>query len=324
MTYQYDGLPSSGSHPDRRRLITVIVPTYNDPRLPLCLASLREMETPPHSRVEIIVVDNGSDEPSRGLVEGSGARFLVELRRGSYAARNTGLEVARGEIVAFTDSDCQVARDWLVAAVAHLDEDPGLAAVAGRVRTVFDTGRPSSPAGWYESVHAFPQESYVKQGFGVTANLVVRRTAGDAVGWFDSAALSGGDLDFGRRLTRSGGRLAYAADAVVAHPARATWAELFAKGRRTAQGQGRLDAVQGAKLRHFAKSTVWFGVELFRVFHHGFTHRDLPDASARAQYIAAGVSYRVLWYVQRIRWRLHYARELAQATPPTEERVGAS
>src|SRR6185437_12388918 len=83
--------------------------------------------------VEVIVVDNGSSDASRDIASGHPAvtRVVTESRPGSYAARNAGLAVATGDLIAFTDADCLPASDWLrhgFAAVAR-----GLDLVAGHV-----------------------------------------------------------------------------------------------------------------------------------------------------------------------------------------------
>lgn len=294
------------------RVVSVVVPAYNDPLLPSCLKALSSLDTPPGWRIELIVVDNASDQPVAVLADAwPHVTFLVEPRRGSYAARNTGLAVATGEVVAFTDSDCQPAQDWLVVVLRRLEEEPGVSAVAGRVQTVFDSGRPSSPAGWWEALEAFPQQRYVRNGYGVTANLIVRRAAGDSVGWFDAAAQSGGDADFGRRLTGSGGVLVYEGDAVVGHPARPTWRELSAKGRRTAMGHARMEHLRGSGIGGVVTSVYALLKQLLSVVKRSATRPELDSPSARLQYLVGGIAFRVFWFVELCRWRVHYQRQAA-------------
>ena len=98
------------SHP----FVTVIVPLYNDSELlRYCLSSLC-LQTYPQERYEVIVVDNGSDENIQPLIkEFSDIKFFKEERPGSYSARNSGILHANGEILAFTDSDCNPSRDWI-------------------------------------------------------------------------------------------------------------------------------------------------------------------------------------------------------------------
>ena len=311
MDHVYDLGPTSdpGEPRPQRRVVTVVVPHFNDPRLPACLAALAELEEPAGWRIERVVVDNGSDVPPRELVETtSDATFVLEPSGGSYAARLAGLAVSTGEVIAFTDSDCRPDKDWLSVAIGRLEADPGIAAVAGRVRTVFDGERPDSAVGWWERIEAFPQHEYVRDGYGVTANLVVRREAGESVGWFDAGAMSGGDRDFGRRLTASGRVLVYEDDAVVSHPARTSWRELLTKGGRTAKGEARLETLRHAGPRDFAVSSFWWAFTVVRVLKRALTHPGLPDRSARAQYLTVGVVFRVFWFAEKCRWRVRYAR----------------
>src|ERR1041385_8126335 len=104
--------------------VSVIIPVWNDPeRLTKCLDALRKQTYPAHS-YEIIVVDNGSAVPVDRVVASYGhARVVHEQRVGSYAARNSGLKVARGQVIAFTDADCLPAPDWIEKGVAHLKRE---------------------------------------------------------------------------------------------------------------------------------------------------------------------------------------------------------
>src|SRR5215216_464513 len=122
----------------RAPFVSVIVPVFNDAvRLRTCLEALVEQTFPRH-RFEIIVVDNGSDQPLDGLVaELPRARLTVEPRPGSYAARNRGIALSRGDILAFTDSDCLPAPAWLECGVRSLTEDENCGLVGGHIEVVF-------------------------------------------------------------------------------------------------------------------------------------------------------------------------------------------
>ena len=87
--------------------VTVIIPFYNDlDRLRECLICVF-LQTYPHDCYEVIVVDNGSDEDFSPLQNKfHDLELLYEYRPGSYAARNTGIRYSKGEVLAFTDSDC--------------------------------------------------------------------------------------------------------------------------------------------------------------------------------------------------------------------------
>ncbi|MGO1973136.1 MAG: glycosyltransferase [Propionibacteriaceae bacterium] len=218
--------------------ISVVIPVKDDqPGLDETLRAVAALG--PVAADEVIVCDNGSDPP---MAVSAGVRLVRETRPGSYAARNAGVGVSSGGLLAFTDAGCRPTSAWLAAGAAAL-ADHTLDAVGGPVVLTFRDGLgPTTPAERFESERAFPQQTYIRdEGFAVTANLVLTRAAFEAAGGFDPRARSGGDLDFGRRLAAAGQRLGYAADAVVRHPARTELRELWSKGQRVSRGVRRLE-----------------------------------------------------------------------------------
>jgi GT2 family glycosyltransferase len=217
--------------------VSVVVPVLDGlADLRRCVDALLGQDYPA-DRFEVVVADNGSAIPPGPQLPADPRLTVVrEPVPGSYRARNAGLAVATGELVAFTDADCRPRPDWLRRAVAVLLAEPVADLVGGAVELVFEAGRPRSAAEWHEQLHGFPQQEYLARGFAVTANLVTRREVLDRVGPFDPTLASGGDAEWCRRVRDSGGVLRYAPAAVVRHPARATRAELLAKARRTTAG----------------------------------------------------------------------------------------
>ena len=110
--------------------VTVIVPVFNDRAgLQRCLAAL---EASTHERFDVIVVDDGSTEPIKPLVEGSGYRYLrIEGPGGPARARNRGVRETESRVVIFVDADVCVHADTVERFMRHFDGDPGLAAVVG-------------------------------------------------------------------------------------------------------------------------------------------------------------------------------------------------
>jgi GT2 family glycosyltransferase len=92
--------------------VSVVVASYNGGRtLPACLDSLRYLNYPDY---EVILVDDGStDDTARIASHYPEVRTIHQTNMGLSAARNTGVNAATGEIVAFTDSDCRADEDWL-------------------------------------------------------------------------------------------------------------------------------------------------------------------------------------------------------------------
>ena len=85
--------------------VDVIVPTYN--RASLCRAAVESVLAQTYPNVMAIVVDDGSEDDTQDRLRGLGDRvtYIRQANAGVTAARNTGLEAARGEFVAFLDSD---------------------------------------------------------------------------------------------------------------------------------------------------------------------------------------------------------------------------
>lgn len=213
--------------------VSVIVPTWRDwPRLALCLEALGR-QTLPATEFEIIVADNDALATPPPLP--AGVRYLHAPGGWSYAARNAGAALARGELLAFTDADCQPDPGWLAALVEAFETHPDWDLVGGRIDIL--SGRENT-AVRYERLFEFQQRDLVALGgYSVTANLGVRRAVFERHGGFDARVKSCGDSEFCKRLGAHGHRIGYAEAMVVRHPARETLAEIFAKNRRIATGK---------------------------------------------------------------------------------------
>jgi glycosyltransferase involved in cell wall biosynthesis len=218
--------------------VSVIIPVLNDAEaLQVCLQRLEE-QTYPGDRFEVIVVDNGSDESIEPIVEGfAHARASHEPQRSSYAARNKGISLAEGEILAFLDSDCVPAQDWMERGVSHLLDAPNCGFVAGEVPVFARDPDVPTAVELFESVRAFRIEQYVRVAhFGGAGNLFVPRAVFGRVGPFRADLQSGGDFEWGQRVYAHGYTEVYADDVVVQHPARRTLQQLYRKMVRVAGG----------------------------------------------------------------------------------------
>ncbi len=218
--------------------VSIIIPVFNDlERLKLCLHAL-ENQTYPQEQYEIIVVDNNSTESLESIKKDFPHVNLVqELTPGSYIARNNGITLAKGDILAFTDSDCIPHKDWLEQGVHALLSTSNCGLVAGKIDLFFQDSNHPTLIELYEKVTAFPQEKYVKERqFGVTANLFTYKTVMDTVGQFNDTLKSGGDREWGRRVVHHGYQVIYVDTVCVNHPARVTWKQLHSKIIRQTSG----------------------------------------------------------------------------------------
>lgn len=234
------------------------MPVWNDSgRLQGCLRALEEQTYPGHL-YEVIVVDNDSAKAiGHVVVPYARARVVQEGRPGSYAARNTGVKHARGEIIAFTDSDCIPAPDWLERGVAHLTHLDGCAVVAGRVEIFSRSQQQPNAVEQYEMLVALAQREFVRNyKFGATANLFTLREVFEQAGPFLAEVMSGGDLEWGRRVVGFGYRLEYADNARVFHPARASLSQLYSKIVRVTGGLHDLKRLKGRTYLEFDRSLL--------------------------------------------------------------------
>ncbi|RVU02471.1 glycosyltransferase family 2 protein [Mucilaginibacter limnophilus] len=221
-----------------KQFVSVIIPVYKDwYRLALCLNAL-SIQTYGSKSFEIIVVNNcPHDEVPDGFYVPDNCNIINEEKPGSYAARNTGIRVAAGEIIAFTDSDCIPHPNWIENGVHALVADADYSRVAGRIKLYFNSDRLNT-AELYEKIYAFNQDIYVKHdGTGVTANLFTYQHVFKYTGLFNDNLLSGGDYEWSVRARDDGFKIKYCASAVVSHPARNDMEELVIKAKRVGGGQ---------------------------------------------------------------------------------------
>lgn len=215
-------------------LVDVIIPHLNDhDRLALCLEALQR-QTYPADRFRVTVVDNGSRRPITEVVAGfPGVQALEEPRSGCGAARNRGVAETHGSILAFTDSDCLPEPDWLLKGVMMLSAGKGVDIVGGDIKVFAADEAHPTDAELYDKVFGFEVRRYVRyKHFACGANMLVPRRVFEAVGPFRDLRQPE-DLDWGRRAVRQGYHMAFGANVIVRHPARATFAELDRKTERT-------------------------------------------------------------------------------------------
>ncbi len=216
--------------------VSVVVPFRNArSRLPRLLAAL-EAQTSKQAAELLFVDDRSSDGGADWLREHlpDSCRVLsVGRRGGSYAARNVGIESASGQVLAFTDADCVPEPRWLEQGLRASERSQR---VAGRI-TIVSTARPTF-AEELDASRFLLQERFVRESFGATANLFVRRSVFESVGLFDERLVSGGDQELGARATAAGLPIEFEPGAVVCHPARRRLGDLLAKAHRVGRGFG--------------------------------------------------------------------------------------
>jgi glycosyltransferase involved in cell wall biosynthesis len=174
---------------------SIIVPVYNTAAfLPECIAALKDQDYD-HSEYEIIMVDNNSTDGSAQILAGvEGIRLLSEAKQGAYAARNRGLMAAKGDVIAFTDSDCMPDGGWLQSIARRLANP--------RIQVVLGSRRPHLDNGLLRLVYDYEDAkaeltigvSRAEAHYGYTNNMAVRRSTLNTYGPFNERPRGGDTL----------------------------------------------------------------------------------------------------------------------------------
>ncbi|MEL6152204.1 MAG: glycosyltransferase [Chloroflexota bacterium] len=225
-----------------------------------CLPSILEQEGVEY---EVIVVDNApSNDDTKNYVASLTSdrlRYILEATPGLSVARNTGLNAATGEIVAFTDDDALASPDWLHRLIHVFETDDSIGCVTGLTLPAeleseaqvmferfggFNKGRGFEPIVWSMETHAKmePLFPYLAGQFGAGVNMAYRTTLiREDLGGFDNALGAGTpakgaeDIDMFFRVIVNGYKLVYEPSAVLYHHHRRSY-EALAK---QLQGSGK-------------------------------------------------------------------------------------
>lgn len=222
---------SNGAVMRSTRTVSVVVCTRNRPQGALTTVRSAMNDMP---NVEIVVVDQSDSHDTRWLLEreAPSVRVVASEPRGLAAARNMGVAHAQGEIVAFTDDDCEVLRGWLDAMKNAFARDERIGMVFGKVLAPdYDRGAgfvPSYDVPEFIIAERLAQKTKIE---GMGACMAVRRDTWRELGGFDEALGSGAsfrageDTDFAVRSLVNGFCVAETPDAMVVHNGFRTWAQ---------------------------------------------------------------------------------------------------
>jgi len=218
---------------------SIIIPTYNRPKeLFGCLQSLTKLHYP-RDRFEVIVVDDGSPTPLEKVVSPFLKEIAVTLvsqsNRGPGAARNSGADRAKGDIIAFTDDDCMPAREWLVRLATRFgtvtDHAIGGRTLNGLPNNVFSTASQVHVDYLYRYYNVNGNEAR----FFSSNNLAVPTSLFREMGGFDVSLVTGEDREFCDRWLHFGYRMIYDPEVIVYHAHALTlsgfWRQHFNYGR---------------------------------------------------------------------------------------------
>ena len=245
--------------------VSVVVPVFN--KAPFLAAALDSIVAAVHSygNAELIVVDHGSTDGSRELLQSRYANEarIADLRGGTIAAvRNQGARLAAGSVLSFIDADCVIPPDYLGRLVEVLAE-------SGAGATGAEVVPPPSPS-WVEDVwyrlHRRARDG--EQEWIGSANLAVLRKAFDAVGGFDERLVTGEDTELCQRLRDRGYRIYESKRLTVVHLGNAK------------------------TVREFYRKELWRGLGMFGTVRWGAV--DKPTAMTLVHLLLAATAVVVL------------------------------
>lgn len=212
--------------------ITIIIPTFNRARsLKKVLQSLDSLEKPDSIPIEVVIVNNGSNDETGSLLvremERSRPMFfkvLVEKRRGKASALNRGIASAQGNLIFVVDDDVVMDPKCLV---RHLEcyRTTAFDAVQGRVLPGVDSeGRQADPQRLQEyNIPIVDHGEDICDIRGLTGNnMSFRREVFEKVGLFNASLGPGAsgfseDTEFSMRIREAGFKIGYMPSAVVYH-----------------------------------------------------------------------------------------------------------
>ena len=183
-------------------LVSVIIPNYNYAHyLPQALDSVLAQTYP---RFEIMVIDDGSTDDSENVLRSYGDRIrsIKQQNQGVSAARNLGARETRGELVAFLDADDFWLPEKLERQVQRFIADDGLGLVHCGVEEIHDNGdhllfRLEGLEGWVATDMLLFNRAVILGG---GSGLMVKRSAFEALGGFDTSLSTSADWEFFYRM----------------------------------------------------------------------------------------------------------------------------
>jgi glycosyltransferase involved in cell wall biosynthesis len=199
--------------------ISVVVPFRNEERqIGRCLAALENQEPFAGDHETVVVADRSTDGSAAIVRRFPRVRLIEAPTSGPYGARNAGVRETEGDLIAFTDADCEPAPDWLRRIAEGLDGrnvevavGPRLPGADGFLLSLVTAYEKAKDQYVFDSGHS---DLY----YASANNMAVRRRTLEELGGFEERR-RGGDTLFVRRVVeaRSPAAVSYASQMVVRH-----------------------------------------------------------------------------------------------------------
>lgn len=163
--------------------VSVIIPVYNGEKY--LAEAIKNVFEQDYSPLEIIVVDDGSTDNTRTIATQfkDSIHYICQSNSGPAAARNRGIRSAKGDVIAFLDSDDLWSDNKLKLQVSYLAENPTVEIVQGLIQQMQLSGS--------EFEVASPSYQFINLG-----SAIYRKSVFEKIGYFDEVLRYGEDTDF--------------------------------------------------------------------------------------------------------------------------------
>ena len=163
---------------------------------------------------EVIIIDDGSQDKSVDIIREYPVQLFTEPpNHNPYIARNRGLKVATGDVIALIDVNKVPESDWLKNGIrSMIESDADL--IGGNIR--FQLSEKSTASEIFDAISFNDNSKLIEtEGASVTGNLFFRKEIINEIGFFPEKFRSGMDIWWTREAVRKGFKLAYAEEAIV-------------------------------------------------------------------------------------------------------------
>ncbi|MCX8176879.1 MAG: glycosyltransferase [Candidatus Bathyarchaeota archaeon] len=233
--------------------VSIVIPVKNGAdQIKDLLDSLLKIDYD-ENKLEIIVVDGKSTDATREIAQRYPVKIVTEENPGINGARNTGVKLSSGEIIAFTDYDCVVPINWVKSIVREF-HDPSVGCVGGSVSRYLENFLSRyADESLIPVMRMFRRRIAIDRihlpfSYPMGCNFAVRKAAIEKAGLFDERFTCGFDeLEFVERICKKGYKLVLTPDVIVRHKHRQSLLGLLEQTFRYGKGGGVLLRVKGIK-----------------------------------------------------------------------------
>ena len=197
-----------------KRTVSIVIPTRNAAKtLRECLESLKDLNYP-KSLIEIIITDGMSTDDTEKIAAFYNVKLIKNKKISIATGRNLGFAFSSGELIAFTDADCVVDKNWIKNSIKYFD-NPLVAGLSGPIHTPEEQDYFGKAVSFLFSLACYlkisthkEDEKEVKEVDDFpTCNAIYRKKALKKVMPLDEKLLTGEDVELNYKLRQAGYKL---------------------------------------------------------------------------------------------------------------------